>query len=305
MSSSRATFKTMFLVSDDYLREIQNNTKVVATTATPLVQSIAASAPQSSPAPPSSLPAPVQPLNQQDDDEDMRELENWSPPTTTTNTNTMSFATDNISSTDTDNNKSGTAILSTPITESMEIKDIEQKRSICPICNAEFATKEEMLKHVKVRHKRKKAFTCRLCDKDFAADHWLNRHIREVHLSSQEWRNGKKVNPMATSLLQKRRRMRGEDDDDDDDDGDSEVVTKGREDMTPTTQQSQKRKRMQNDPRDREEEAKRFREDVTSSSNQDPENLIKCKECNKIFDSFKEFNQHQLTVHSGERRANY
>ena len=75
--------------------------------------------------------------------------------------------------------------------------------------------------------------------------------------------------------------------------------------MSTTKRQLQKRKRMQNDPRDElEMEAKRLREDDTSRS-QDLENLIKCKECNKIFDSFKELRQHQLTTHSGGRRVNY
>ena len=134
----------------------------------------------------------------------------------------------------------------------------------------------------------------------------MNRHIRDTHLSSQEWRSGKKVNPMVNSLLQRRKRLRDDDDDGDDDDDDSELtVKKIKEDMSTTKRQLQKRKRMQNDPRDElEMEAKRLREDDTSSS-QDLENLIKCKECNKIFDSFKELRQHQLTTHSGERRVNY
>ena len=109
---------------------------------------------------------------------------------------------------------------------------------------------------------------------------------------------------MANSLLQKRKRMR--DDDDDGDDDDSEMaIKKIKEDMTTTKHQLQKRKRMQNDPRDElEMVAKRFKKDDASSS-QDLEDLIKCKECNKIFDSFKELRQHQLTAHSGERRVNY
>ena len=317
MSSSRATFKTMFLVSEDYLKEMQNRDQVVASTTTttvPTTQTESITLPPTPPSPPlqpSPVVPPVQPLQfqQDDDDEEMRELDSWSPPTTVDqqmmpNVDNKSLIT---TPTTTVNNKNGTAMLTTPITESMQIKDIEEKRSICPICNAEFAAKEDMLKHVKSRHKKKRAFTCRLCNKEFATDTWLNRHIRDTHLSSQEWRSGKKVNPMVNSLLQRRKRLRDDDDDgDDDDDDDSELtVKKIKEDMSTTKRQLQKRKRMQNDPRDElEMEAKRLREDDTSRS-QDLENLIKCKECNKIFDSFKELRQHQLTTHSGGRRVNY
>ena len=60
---------------------------------------------------------------------------------------------------------------------------------------------------------------------------------------------------------------------------------------------------METDVRDDERKpktvVKKLKEDVKS---QDSQNLIKCKECNKIFESFKDFKQHQLTVHSGQRK---
>ena len=151
---------------------------------------------------------------------------------------------------------------SSPITKSKEIRDIRQKKSICTICNAEFDSKKKLAEHIIKRHKGKKAFVCRICKKTFETDSGLNSHIKNHHFSRQVWKSKKQVNFIA-----------------------------------------QKRKRMETDVRDDERNpetvVKKLKEDVKS---QDSQNLIKCKECNKIFESFKDFKQHQLTVHSGQRK---
>ena len=100
----------------------------------------------------------------------------------------------------------------------------------------------------------------------FETESTLNRHLKEVHFSRQvyerEENERKRVNPNAAIL---------------------------------------KRKRMQSDPRDEpdktpETAVKRIR--TVSSQEEDDDNPMKCKECNKIFDNFRDTMQHITTAHN-------
>ena len=303
---AKMTFKAMYLVSEDYFKEMKTKGQLESASTTVSPVQTEPSLPQAPQAPqppqpsqtvsPPSAPPPPIPQSQTkstSQDEEMVEgkdiladddLESWTPPmsepstlidsinddedktSASTSNNKNEGDVDRTSINSSKNKKYEVVNKSTNIPKSQLIRDKEQKKSICTICNAEFNTKKKLAEHIKTRHKGKKAFVCRICKKTFESDSSLNRHIKQMHFSSQVWKSKKRVNPMAMTL-------------------------------------AQKRKRMQNDIRDDERKpetvVKKVKEDVKS---QDSENLIKCKECNKIFESFKEFKQHQLTVHSGQRK---
>lgn len=286
----------MYLVSEDYLKDLQS--KSPSLEPTPLTVAPVQIEPSFPPPPPvvqpsTSTPPPPIPESQtksstqnvemsEEKDPLTEDLESWAPPPNSEpHTLIDSIKDDNDvevkSDTPSSNNKNEgeadiisnkkTKVKSPPITKSMQISNIRQKKSICTICNAEFDSKKKLMVHIQTRHKGKKAFPCRICkNKTFESESDLNKHIKQVHFSNQVWTSKKEINPIAKTL-------------------------------------AQKRKRMANDVRDVEGKletaVKKVKEDVKS---QDTSNLIKCKECNKIFESFKEFKQHQLSVHSGQQR---
>jgi len=151
---------------------------------------------------------------------------------------------------------------------SQEIRPIRKTKFVCPLCNAEFKSKLNLSTHMTTRHRGEKAFVCKLCKnrKVFDTESTLNRHLKDVHFSSQvyerEENERKRVNPNAAIL---------------------------------------KRKRMWDDPRDDpdktpETAVKRIK--TVSSREEDDDNPMKCKECNKIFDNFRDTMQHITTAHN-------
>ena len=51
----------------------------------------------------------------------------------------------------------------------------------CPICDIDFATKEEVENHNLAVHEGKKPYQCSSCDQSFLKKDWLRQHINQVH----------------------------------------------------------------------------------------------------------------------------
>ena len=248
MATSKMTFKAMYLVSEDYLKDIQSKGSPLEST--PPTVPLAQTEPSFPPPPPpstSQLPHVVQPPIPQSQTnpsnqnvemvEEKDDLESWTPPNSEPHTLIASSSDGNrdnevntITSPSNNENEGGvdraptdlskintplnkkTKVTSPPVTKSMEISNIRKKKSICTICNAEFDTKKELMEHIKTRHKGKKAFDCRICNKTFESESGLNKHIKQIHFSSQVWESKKRVNPMVKTLTEKRKRMENDDD---------------------------------------------------------------------------------------------
>ena len=243
MTTSKMTFKAMYLVSEDYLKDLQSKCPSLESTppTVPPVQ-IEPSFPPPPPPPvvqPStSTPPPPIPESQtksstqnvemsEEKDPLTEDLESWTPPNSEPHTLIDSIKDDNDVEVKSDtpsssNNKiegevdimsnKKTKVKSPPITKSMQISNIRQKKSICTICNAEFDSKKKLMVHIQTRHKGKKAFVCRICkNKTFESESDLNKHIKQVHFSNQVWTSKKEINPIAETLAQKRKRMPNDD----------------------------------------------------------------------------------------------
>ena len=62
----------------------------------------------------------------------------------------------------------------------------EKKTFKCNTCDAKFAEKHKMNRHIAAVHEGKKPYKCGTCDSKFALRHDMYRHISSVH-------EGKKV----------------------------------------------------------------------------------------------------------------
>ena len=303
MAASKMTFKAMYLVSEDTLKDMQKKAAGVETSVTPAAPSFPPqisppppsplSSPSTTPAIPTTLPPPPTPTPQTlpDGDDDMADtladddLNTWVPPDSEPenlidridgdgdNNDGDTSVEDRADTPSTGGGHSGGETSKAPkkgkvqseplMTKAMKISDIRKKKFLCSLCNAEFKNKTDLGSHVRTVHKGKKAFVCRMCKnpKTFETEGSLNRHIKEAHFSSQVWEGGKRPNPNAAIL---------------------------------------KRKRMQSDPRDDvtkiETTQKRIKTD--NGQGEDIDELLKCKECHKIFDDFRDFNQHITTAHN-------
>ena len=51
----------------------------------------------------------------------------------------------------------------------------------CLKCNRTFKSKESLIFHDRVAHKKKKSYKCEICGGEFADNYHLKRHISEVH----------------------------------------------------------------------------------------------------------------------------
>lgn len=298
--SKKMSFKAMYLVSEDYLKDMKKKNDQMTTTATSTmaqtsVPAVVApsfppppppAAPSVPPVPPS-VPPPSPPALADEDDEmtnppptDNDLMDSRSPPNREPDTLVVSSNDNNATSEDrTDTQPSGSGDGGRPSkvpkvkvqfpSTSQEIRPISKTKFVCPLCNAEFKSKLNLGTHVRTRHRGEKAFVCKLCKnrKMFETENTLNRHLKEVHFSRQvyerEENERKRVNPNAATL---------------------------------------KRKRMQSDPRDdpgkTPETVEKRIKTVSSQEEDDDDNPMKCKECNKIFVDFRDFNQHITTAHN-------
>ena len=155
---------------------------------------------------------------------------------------------------------------------SQEIRPIRKAKFVCQLCNAEFKSKLNLSTHMTTRHRGEKAFVCKLCKnrKVFDTESTLNRHLKDVHFSSQvyerEENERKRVNPNAAIL--KRKRMG------------SVLGDDPRDDPNKTPETAVKRIK------------------TVSSREEDDDIPLKCPECDKIFDDFRNFNQHIVAAHN-------
>ena len=299
--SKKMSFKAMYLVSEDYLKDMKKKNDQMTTMAQTSIPTVVAPSfppvppvpppvppvPPPVPPPPPPPPPPPSPPTLADEDDDMTDppptdndlMDSWSPPNREPDTLVDSSNDNNTTSEDrTDTQPSGSGGVGRPSkvpkvkvqfpSTSQEIRPIRKTKFVCPLCNAEFKSKLNLTTHITTRHRGEKAFICKLCKnrKVFETESTLNRHLKEVHFSRQvyerEENERKRVNPNAAIL---------------------------------------KRKRMQSDPRDEpdktpETAVKRIR--TVSSQEEDDDNPMKCKECNKIFVDFRDFNQHITTAHN-------
>ena len=285
--SKKMSFKAMYLVSEDYLKELKKKNDQMTTMAQTSAPAVVAPSfpPPPPPPPPPSPPPQLQALSDGDDemtdppptDNDL--MESWSPPNREPDTLVDSSNDNNATSEDrTDVQPSGSGGVGRPSkvpkvkvqfpSTSQEIRPIRKRKFVCQLCNAEFKSKLNLTTHMTTRHRGEKAFVCKLCKNRtvFDTESALNRHLKADHFSSQvyerEENERKRINPNAAIL---------------------------------------KRKRMRDDPRDDpnktpETAVKRIK--TVSSQEEDDDNPLKCKECHRIFDDFRVFNQHITTAHN-------
>ena len=70
--------------------------------------------------------------------------------------------------------------LKTSISKQVNV-DVEKKASRCNICDANFAEKGTLVRHVTSVHEGKKPFKCNICETSFAKKHHLKRHVASIH----------------------------------------------------------------------------------------------------------------------------
>ena len=300
MSTSRTNFKSMFLISENYLNELKFKQKEENATEEEGNSRIETSQPQppaSDPSPnppivpptptpansnPTPIPSTPTPISLSEDE--------WTP-----NQEENIVPTSVVKTTDENETKLEKKI------EDGQYETIEDKVNSynCSICNEAFETKEDMLNHQTKNHPEHK---CEACDKEFNSKRELDNHITESH---------ERIKRVSNRLV--RKRAREDYDDDDNNDENARISNRKKfkirltnkrnqeQNETPLPKSKKVKVQLQNveEIKDiKQKERKKINESigqqhkVEAISYPDSDDSLHCKICNKRFTSLFAYRDH-------------